>query len=96
MGQSITPETQLAQKAPELIKELFIAAQKGGGIEFIFTLVRVDSMGYGIPDPILRFYSSLSSLKKEKLTLDEKDLASKYWMLAKEEEPLKVLWPKNF
>ena len=42
-----------------VLKDLFNTAQSNGGIEFIYTLVRVDGFTFNVPDQLLQLRSTL-------------------------------------
>jgi hypothetical protein len=65
----------------QAISDLFSAARERGGIEFIYTLLRVEGMSLGVVDPFEVLRETLRSS-----TADDD-----YCLLATNEEPLKLL-----
>jgi hypothetical protein len=67
-----------------ILKELFDEAKSNGGLDYIYTLVRVDGMKCNTPDPILELQSLL---KNHDDKLSEEEIVSRYCSLASTEEP---------
>lgn len=76
------------QEASKHLEKLFNAAPLKGGTEYIFTLVRVDGIRYGFPDPLLTLRAAL---QKPADTTSDQDLVAEYCSLSTQEEPLKLL-----
>ncbi len=68
-----------------ILKELFDEAKSNGGLDYIYTLVRVGGMKCNTPDPILELQSLL---KNHDDKLSEEEIVSRYCSLASTEEPL--------
>lgn len=71
-----------------LLKALFDEACSKGGLQYIFTLVRVEGMTQKVPDPFLQLRAALQA-KETGLTNEE--LLAKYCSLATRGEPLSLV-----
>lgn len=71
-----------------ILKELFDEAKSNGGLEYIYTLVRVDGIKCNTPDPILVLQSLL---KNHDDKLSEEEIVSHYCSLDFIEEPLTLI-----
>lgn len=61
-----------------ILKKLFRAAQSHGGVQYIYTLVRVDGISYNITDPILELRSRVQGLSVEQ---SDQEIFSSYCSL---------------
>ena len=48
-----------------VLKELFSAAESNGGLQYIYTLVRVEGITFNVPDPVLQLRTALQGLNLE-------------------------------
>src|SRR5215467_8006298 len=71
-----------------LLKDLFSTAQSNGGIEFIYTLVRIDGLTVGVSDPLLQIRSTLQVTAPD---LSPNELLSQYYSLASTGDPLALV-----
>jgi hypothetical protein len=71
-----------------ILKKLFDEAKSNGGLNYIYTLVRVDGMKCNTPDPILALQSLL---KNHDDKLSEEEIVSCYCSLDFIEEPLTLI-----
>jgi hypothetical protein len=72
-----------------ILKELFDEARSNGGLEYIFTLVRVDGMTFNVPDPILQLRTILQGINLEQS--DEAILQSCCTLLELVEQPFSLI-----
>lgn len=70
------------------IKKLFADARSKGQLEYVYTLLRVDGLELGIPDPILTLKSNL---RRDDSEISDQELLSLYCLLANSEEPLSLM-----
>lgn len=73
---------------PKVFKELFKEAETEGGLDYIFTLVRVNGLSYDVPDPFLELKSTLQTLPNN---LSDERLITEYCSLTNFSEPLSLI-----
>lgn len=71
----------------ELFNRLFSDAEASGGVEYVFTLVRVDGITRG-PDPLLAFEEVVLSARADENT---ENLRKRYCSIALPREPLELI-----
>lgn len=72
----------------KLLEQLFHSARSKGELQYIYTLVRVEGLTSGVPDPLLELNSSLQTLD---INLSDEELLSNYCSLAYIKEPLSLI-----
>lgn len=72
------------KEASNRLKKLFGEAKSNGGLDFIYTLVRVDGIKCNTPDPILELQSLL---KNHDDKFSDEEIVSRYHSLVSFEEP---------
>lgn len=70
------------------LKGLFEEAKSEGGIEYIYSLVRVSGLSSGVADPLVELHSILQA---SDMDVSDEELFSRYYSPEKMEEPLSLV-----